>query len=135
VRLTHALIVTLVLMVSPLAATVCEVVCGLPSTATADAAVVTTGIDEHAHHAHHAPPPPAPSTDPASPSLSAPDCELTQANPARVRTAFADSTNSVAAFTTQTLPVGASPERGRVVLASASSPPAPHPHAPVPLRI
>jgi len=134
VRLTHALIVTLVLMVSPLAATVCEVACGLPSTATADAAAVTTGIDEHAHHAHHAPPPPVP-TDPSSPSLSAPDCDLTKASPARVRTSFADNTASVAGLTIQTLPVGPSTERGRVVLASASSPPAPHPHAPVPLRI
>jgi len=142
VRLTRALIVTLVLMVSPVAAAACEIVCGLPSHGPSHAAQTPApampSVDAHAHHGHHAPPPVAasdPSSDPSSASLTAPDCDLTPASPARLRTSFADSTTNIAAITTPTVAWAGPTQTSRFPVLVAPSPPGPPPHAPVPLRI
>jgi hypothetical protein len=142
VRVSRALIVTLALMVSPAAAAVCEVVCGIaphPAHQAEPASAAT--VDEHAHHGHH--PTPVPETVSAraashadvSISIPAPECDLRGATPARLRPAATDVITSAAATTTSVYPVDAAPTRPVHFGAATTGPPGPPPLTRLPLRI
>ncbi len=133
----------LALMVSPVGAAVCEVVCGSPSHAAAHAPVAAqTDADAHAHHDHHAhhASPAAPMVPQASDAdgrmhVPGPECDPLLAIPGRVRSAFsgpdfhATIVTHVAAVIDPVVPA-----RSRVVV-SDTGPPDPPRSAPVPLRI
>jgi len=139
VRLSRALIVALALVVSPVGAAVCEVVCGLPSSPAVASAPAS--VDEHAHHGHHAAPAAvttfvrATSPDDVAMSIPAADCDIRTAVPARLRTPFTDIVASSAALTSSVYGLDlAAPQHPRVTGVTPRPPISP-PHTPVPLRI
>ena len=139
VRLSRALIVALALVVSPVGAAVCEVVCGVPPSPAVTSAVASG--DDHAHHGHHAAPAPATtivrtaSPDEVTISIPAADCDLRTTVPARLRTTFTDLVASSVALTTSAYRLDLAPAHRASVTAVTPRPPTRPPHTPVPLRI
>jgi hypothetical protein len=132
------------LMVSPVAAAACEVVCGVAPHAAhrADEAIPAVTADEHAHHGTHA----APSTNETvvlsaladavtSMSIPAPECDLLGASPARVRSTVTEKIPYAVILTSAVLPMVDAVDSHQPGLGAASRPPAPPPHTPLPLRI
>lgn len=134
------MVVVLSLLVSPLGAAVCEVVCGSPAHAGAHPAPPDaserSADAHHAHHGHVMPETPALVTaDPAEQGgwrTAGPDCDPLSSTPARVRATFSDTPALVASMAASAPPVTTTPG---LHAASTVSPPAPPHLAPVPLRI
>lgn len=140
--MVRALILTLTLVVSPLGAAVCEVVCGMAPHAVHQVEQVQAAIvDEHAHHGHHSTPAPqtaivaAASTDGVTISVPAPECDLRAATPARLRATSTDVIASSVAMTTAVYRLDDAPARHVSNGNATTSPPAPPPLTPLPLRI
>lgn len=131
-------------MVSPVAAAMCEVVCGVAPHAAhqaeaAPAAVVAGAHDAHAHHA----PQPAPeaaivraeASGDATISIPAPECDLRGATPARLRPTSTDVVTSSAALIASVYLLDRAPAPHMLVAGATLRPPAPPPLTPLPLRI
>ncbi|MCC7184962.1 MAG: hypothetical protein IT185_01890 [Acidobacteria bacterium] len=138
-RLSRALIVALALVVSPVGASVCEVVCGVPSSPAVASA--PTSVDDHAHHGHHAAPSPAATIvraatpDEVAMSIPAADCDIRTTVPARLRTPFTDIVASSAALTSSVYGLDLAAVQHQRVTGVTPRPPISPPHTLVPLRI
>jgi len=140
VSLSRSVTLVLAVLVSPLGAAVCEVVCGSPAHAAHAAAPAQMDVqtDQHDHHAHHvptaAPVPPASDAD-GRLHVPGPDCDPVLAIAGHVRSTFSGPDLHAVVVSHLASVIDAAVPRHSHVAVSDTGPPDPPRHAPIPLRI
>lgn len=139
-RVTRWLVVVLAVLISPVGAAVCEVVCGTPLHAAAHAPVETAPADHSKHHQHseHPEPPQHPLVSDEAARLATPasECPPLSSTPARLRTVYGPDPSGTTAAPLDAVHVGRDGlQSSRHLPPPADIPPKPPHHAPVPLRI